>query len=127
MECERRNLPLLGVAVLAAVALLGSTAVLTLTELTTPLRVAVAFIPLPFYVALFIMGVRVTRRLDELKQRIALEALAFAVIGMLLSTLCYGLLVRADVGVPVLDWEWVWAGTIGFYVAGNLIAWRRYR
>ena len=95
MECERRNLPLLGVAVLAAVALLGSTAVLKLTELTTPLRIAVAFLPLPFYVALFIMAVRVTRRLDELKQRIALEALAFAVIGMLLSTLCYGLLVRA--------------------------------
>ncbi len=127
MECERRSLPLLGVAVLAAVALLGSTAVLKLTELTTPLRLAVAFSPLPFYVALFILAVRVTRRLDELKRRIALEALAFAVIGMLLSTLCYGLLVQADVGVPVLGWECVWAITIGFYVAGNLIAWRRYR
>jgi hypothetical protein len=127
MECERRNLPLLGVAVLAAVALLGSTAVLKLTELTTPSRLAVAFIPMPFYVALFIMAVRATRRLDELKQRIALEALAFAVIGMLLSTLCYGLMVHADVGVPALDWEWVWAITIGFYIAGNLIAWRRYR
>ncbi len=127
MECERRNLPLLGVAVLAAVALLGSTALLKLTELTTPSRLAVAFTPLPFYVALFIMAVRVTRRLDELKRRIAIEALAFAVIGMLLSTLCYGLMVHADVGLPVLDWEWVWAITIGFYIAGNLIAWRRYR
>ncbi len=127
MECERRNLPLLGVAVLAAVALLGSTALLKLTELTTPSRLAVALIPLPFYIALFVVAVRVTRQLDELKQRIQLEALAFAVIGMLLSTLSYGLLVHAAVGVPVLAWEWVWAITIGFYVAGNLIAWRRYR
>ena len=118
---------MLGVAVLAAVALLGSTVLLTLTELTPPARVAVALFPLPFYVALFIVAVRVTRRLDELKRRIALEALAFAVIGMLLSTLCYGLMFRADVGVPALDWEWVWGVTVVFYIAGNLIAWRRYR
>ena len=70
---------------------------LKLTELTPPARVAVALFPLPFYVALFVVGVRVTRRLDELKQRIQLEALAFAVIGMLLSTLCYGVLLQADV------------------------------
>ena len=86
-----------------------------------------ALIPLPFYIALFIVAVRSTRRLDELKQRIQLEALAFAVIGMLLSTFCYGMLVAADVGVPTLDWEWVWVITTVFYIAGNLVAWRRYR
>ncbi len=126
-DCGRQNVLVLVAAVLAAMALLGSVVVLKLTELPPPARVAVALIPLPFYIALFVVAVRVTRRLDELKQRIALEALAFAVIGMLLSTLCYGLMVHADVGVPALDWEWVWAITIGFYIAGNLIAWRRYR
>ena len=126
-DCGRQNVLVLVAAVLAAMALLGSVVVLKLTELTPPARVAVALIPLPFYIALFVVAVRVTRRLDELKQRIQLEALAFAVIGMLLSTFCYGMVLEADVGVPALDWEWVWVITVVFYSAGHLIAWRRYR
>ena len=126
-ECGRRNVLMLAAAMLAAVALMGSAVVLILTELSPPARVAVALIPLPFYIALFVVAVRVTRQLDELKQRIQLEALAFAVIGMLLSTACYGMMLAADVGVPALHWEWVWVITVVFYIAGNLIAWRRYR
>ena len=101
-DCARRSVPMLATALLAATVLLGSAVLLKLTELSPPARVAVALIPLPFYIALFIVAVRSTRRLDELKQRIQLEALAFAVIGMLLSTFCYGMLVFADVGVPTL-------------------------
>ena len=127
IECGRRSVTLLVTALLAAVVLLGSVAVLKLTELSPPARVAVALIPLPFYIALFVVAVRVTRRLDELKQRIQLEALAFAVIGMLLSTFCYGMVLTADVGLPALDWEWVWVITVVFYISGHLIAWRRYR
>ncbi len=127
IECGRRSVPMLVAALLAAAVLLGSAVVLKLTELSPPARVAVALIPLPFYIALFILAVRVTRQLDELKQRIQLEALAFAVIGMLLSTFCYGMLLMADVGVPALDWVWVWVLTVVFYIAGNLVAWRRYR
>ncbi len=127
IECGRRSVPMLVAALLSAVALIGSAVVLKLTELTPQARVAVALLPLPFYAALFVVAVRVTRRLDELKQRIQLEALAFAVIGMLLSTFCYGMLLKADVGVPALDWEWVWVITVVFYSAGHLIAWRRYR
>ena len=127
IECGRRSVPMLVAALLAAAALIGSAVVLKLTELTPPARVAVALIPLPFYIALFVLAVRVTRQLDELKQRIQLEALAFAVIGMLLSTFCYGMVLKADVGVPALDWEWVWVITVVFYSAGHLIAWRRYR
>ncbi len=125
--CGRQNVLMLGAALLAALALMGSVVVLKLTDLTPPARVAVALIPVPFYIALFVVAVRVTRRLDELKQRIQLEALAFAVIGMLLSTFCYGMVLMADVGVPALDWEWVWVITVVFYIAGHLIAWRRYR
>ena len=127
IECGRRSVQLLVAALVAALALIGSAAVLKLTELTPPARVAVALVPLPFYVALFVVAVRVTRRLDELKQRIQLEALAFAVIGMLLCTFCYGMVLMADVGAPALDWEWVWVITVVFYIAGHLIGWRRYR
>ncbi len=126
-DCARRSVPMLATALLAATALMGSAVLLKLTELSPAARVAVALIPLPFYVALFIVAVRSTRQLDELKQRIQLEALAFAMIGMLLSTLCYGMLVWADVGVPALEWEWVWVITTVFYIAGHLFAWRRYR
>ncbi len=126
-ECGRRSVLMLAAALRAAVALMGSAVVLVLTELSPPARVAVALIPLPFYIALFVVAVRVTRQLDELKQRIQLEALAFAVIGMLLSTFCYGMVLMADVGAPAFDWEWVWVITVVFYGAGRLIAWRRYR
>ena len=118
---------MLAAAMLAAVALMGSAVVLIFTELSPPARVAVALSPLPFYIALFVVAVRVTRQLDELKQRIQLEALACAVIGMLLSTACYGMVLQADVGVPALGWESVWVITVVFYSAGHLIAWRRYR
>ena len=126
-ECGQRNLQLLGTSLVAALVLMGSAAVVKFTELPPPARVVVALIPLPFYVALFVVAVRVTRRLDELKRRIQLEALAFAVIGMLLCTFCYGMVIQADVGAPALDWVWVWVITVVFYIAGNLVAWRRYR
>ncbi len=126
-ECGQRNLQLLGASLVAALVLIGSAAVVKFTELPPPARVVVALIPLPFYVALFVVAVRVTRRLDELKRRIQLEALAFAVIGMLLCTFCYGMVIQADVGAPALDWVWVWVITVVFYIAGNLVAWRRYR
>ena len=118
---------LLAVAMIASLALLGSVSVLKLTDLAQPWRIVVALVPLPFYVAMFVVTVRVMRQLDELKQRIQLEALAWALTGMLLSTLSYGLLLQADVGVRALGWEGVWVITVVFYVAGNVIAWRRYR
>ncbi|MEE8153553.1 MAG: hypothetical protein V3T53_01185 [Phycisphaerales bacterium] len=126
-DCIRRNVFLLLVSLIAGAALLGSVLVLKLTELTPPWRIAVALMPLPFYIAMFVVAVRVTRQLDELKQRIQLEALAYASIGMLLSTISYGMLLKADVGMPALDWEWVWVVTVVFYAAGNVIAWRRFR
>ena len=126
-ECVNKSWPLLVAALLASVALVGSAAALKFAELTPPVRIGVALIPLPCYIALFVVAVRETRRLDELKQRIQLEALAFAVMGMLLSTLCYGMMLKADVGVGELGWGSVWAITSVFYITGNLVAWRRYR
>ena len=126
-NCIRRNVFLLVVTLIAGAALLGSVLVLKLTELTPPWRIAVALMPLPFYIAMFVVAVRVTRKLDELKQRIQLEALAYASIGMLLSTVSYGMLLQADVGMRALGWEWVWVITVVFYAAGNVMAWRRYR
>ena len=126
-DCIRRNVSLLVVSLIASGALFGSVFVLKLTELTQLWRIAVALVPVPFFIAMFVVAIRVTRKLDELKQRIQLEALAFALIGMLLSTVIYGLLLQADVGIRALDWEWVWVITVVFYAVGNVIAWRRYQ
>lgn len=127
MDCARKSWSLLIAALLASAALLGAASALKFAELAPIMRIWVALIPLPFYIALFIVAVRETRRLDELKQRIQLEALAFAMVGMLLATLCYGMLLKADVGVPNLGWGGVWGITSIFYITGNLLAWRRYR
>ena len=126
-DCIRRNVPLLLVSLIAAGALIGSALILKLTELTEFWRIAAALMPLPFYIVMFVVAIRFTRKLDELKQRIQLEALAYATIGMLLSTITYGMLLNADVGMLAIGWEGVWVITVVFYIAGNLIAWRRYR
>lgn len=125
--CDRGNFSILLVSVLAAGALIGSALVLKLTELTPVYRVGVSLVPLPFYVAMVVQAVRVTRRLDELKQRIQLEALAIALLGMLLTTVGYGMVSEAKVGLPELTWQAVWGITTVFYICGSLIAWRRYQ
>lgn len=69
--------------------------------------------------------VRHVRRLDELQRRIQLEALALAFPSSALATFSYGLLQR--VGLPPLNWTWVWLVMTGFWLLGTVVATRRYR
>ena len=126
-NCKRDSLGLIVIALIAAGVLIGSAVVLVSVDLSAPWRIAVALLPFPFYVVMFVVAVRTTRRLDELKQRIQLEALAVTVVGTLLATSGHGMLMSADVGVPALEWGGIWVIATLFYVAGTVTAWRRYR
>ena len=66
------------------------------------------------------------RRLDELQQRIQLEALAIAFTSIGVLATAYGFLVNA--GLPDIDWGGlVWPAMVGFWVLGLIYANRRYR
>jgi len=66
------------------------------------------------------------RRLDELQQRVQLEALAIAFFGTGVLGAGYGFLEGA--GLPHLDWGlWIWPGMAFLWAAGTAIASRRYK
>jgi hypothetical protein len=69
--------------------------------------------------------IRFFRGVDELEQRMHLEALAFAFGGSALATFAYGFLEGA--GFPHLNWTFVWPVMAAFWGAGNFLARRRYR
>jgi hypothetical protein len=89
----------------------------------SPVRFAVALLPLP--AATVVAGVTIARyrRLDELQQRIHLVALAVAFVGGLFGVFTWGFL--EGVGVPRLS-GFVWFGVLWIlYVAG--LVWGRVR
>jgi hypothetical protein len=76
--------------------------------------------------AVVLISVRSMRRLDEMQQRIQLEALALAFFGTGVLGATYGFLEGA--GLPLIDWgASIWPVMIGLWALGVLIASRRYR
>lgn len=66
------------------------------------------------------------RRLDEMQQRVQLEALAMAFAGTGVLGTAYGFLVNA--GLPDIEWgALVWPVMVGLWAIGLLFANRRYR
>ena len=68
---------------------------------------------------------RYLRGIDELERRIQLEALAFAFGASAIATFAYGFLEGA--GWPHLNWTFVWPVMGTFWIAGVVLARRRYR
>ena len=78
-------------------------------------------IPLAF---VLVAWLRFFRRMDELQQRMQMEALAFAFGGTALITFSYGFLQSA--GFPDLSWFFVWSLMTALWILGGLIARRRW-
>jgi hypothetical protein len=68
--------------------------------------------------------IRHLRRIDELEQRIQLEALALAFMGTAFLTFSYGFL--EIVGFPHISWFAVWPIMAVLWLLGVLVARRRY-
>ena len=96
-------------------------------ELSGRVRLAIAFAPVPVFVAFLWSFIRSVRNADELERRIQLEALAIAFpLGVLLLT-TLGLVQRA-IELNFEDWSYnhVWPLFAIFYLAGIVIARNRY-
>lgn len=91
------------------------------------LRVMAALAPTPIAGVALITVIRGARELDELEQRIQLEALAFAFVLAVLLLMTLGLMELA-ITLNRDDWSYrhVWAMLPLFYFGGLVLARRRY-
>ena len=87
-------------------------------------RYAVALLPMIPAAYLTIACVHYYQSMDELQQRIALEALAFAFGGTALITFGYGFLDAA--GLPRISWWWVWPVMASLWIIGGWLARKRW-
>jgi len=117
-------------ALLAAGSLIAASAALKYLDLGATLRILVALLPIPAYVWFLLSQVKAARHLDELQQRIHLEALVIAFPSAFMGILLTWLLYRAGV-LPGLTFSDAVAFflvlMIAVFVAGWAIAARRYR
>jgi hypothetical protein len=97
------------------------------TSISPALRISAALAPLPLFAAFLILFIRDLRAADELERRIQGEALAIAYPLVLVLLMTLALMERA-VGLKFQDWSYmhVWPYAFLFYIAGLVIARRRY-
>ncbi|HYM81359.1 MAG TPA: hypothetical protein VEY91_08095 [Candidatus Limnocylindria bacterium] len=110
-----------GAVLVIALALVGKG-----LERGSPLRLIVGAAQAGLVAWLVVYTVAAIRKLDELKQRIHLEAIAaaFAISGAAFSA--YEMLENA--GLPAVDWgEWGWPVMVLLWGIGISVASRRYR
>ena len=113
-----------GAALAAYAAVLVPTIFLINANQDAAWRFPVAVLPMIPLVFALVVWVRLFRRMDELQQRMALEALAFAFGGTALITFSYGFLQGA--GFPDLNWFFVWPIMGALWIVGGLLAKRRW-
>lgn len=103
-------------------------ALLERSDLSTPLRVAIALAPIPAFVIVILKVIRGIRGMDELEQRIQLEALAVAYPLALLLIMTLGLVQLATPLSPD-DWSYrhIWPFLFVFYAGGLALARKRYQ
>ncbi|WP_334042077.1 hypothetical protein [Burkholderia ambifaria] len=88
-------------------------------------RIAVSLIPVVPMIAMAFVVIRQLRRLDELAQRIQLNALGIAFVCTALITFSYGFLEVA--GLPRLSMFMVWPIMAGVWLIATLLGTRRYQ
>ncbi len=115
-------------APVAVVAAFVSRLLLRDPELTGPLRVAVALLPLLSGLLYVRTLWRWMRGLDEMQRRIQFEAVAFAALAMLFIALTVDLLqLGGFIGSLRFGWEGYFAFTFFLWTAGLALANRRYQ
>jgi len=127
-EEARRRWPLPASIILFLLAYLVARAVLEMPELAVWVRVLVALLPVaPFIGVLYGLSHSVGQ-LDELEERIQLEALALAFPLAMILLLTLGLL---EIAIPLppedLSYRHVWAMLPVLYFIGLIVATRRYQ
>jgi hypothetical protein len=112
-------------ALAAAAVILGAALAAKQFERGSAPRIALALLQGLASASAVILPVRSIRALDELQQRIQLEALAFAFAGTGVLTTTFGFL--ANAGLPAIDWgTFVWPVMVLLWAIGVAIGKARY-
>ncbi|OLF52877.1 hypothetical protein [Pseudomonas chlororaphis] len=123
--CAKRYLVEFTLALLAyLVAVVLSTYLVTGMDSSAG-RIAVSLIPVAPMIAMAVVVIRQLRRLDELAQRIQLNALGIAFVCTALITFSYGFLEIA--GLPRLSMFMVWPIMGSVWLIATLLGNRRYQ
>jgi hypothetical protein len=125
MTSKRYLTELAAALALYGLMLVGSIELLTHVAIATPWRDAVALSPMVGGLAGAWVILRELRRMDELQQRIQLEALGFAFALTALITFSYGFL--EGLGYPRLSMFSAWPLMAVLWVVGLVLARRRYQ
>ena len=112
------------VAFVAYSGLLAAVITVLLNQPDAAWRWAVAPTPMIPWVFTVAAYVRYYRRMDELHQRMALEAFAFAFAGTALLTFTYGFLDAA--GLYRISWWFVWPVMGALWIIGGFVARKRW-
>ena len=124
-DAERRYAKRLTLGLLAYVVILAVSVPLTSAFPGAVWRFPVAITPMAAFIYMIVAYVRYLRSVDELQQRINLEALAIAFGATAAFTFCYGFL--EHVGLPHINWWWVWPVMAASWILANRYAKRRYK
>jgi hypothetical protein len=113
-------------ALAAAAVIIGAALAAKQFERGSAARIALAVLQGLASASAVILPVRSIRGLDELQQRIQLEALAFAFAATGVLTTMYGFLTSA--GLPAIEMgTYVWPAMVMLWAIGVALAHRRYR
>lgn len=122
---DRVYLLRLSLAFLAYLAVLYLSVAFIRSHPFTPWRLPIAVSPVIPALYAVVAFARYLGSMDELQRHIQLEAMAFAFGGTAIGTFGYGFLER--VGLPHLNWLYVWPFMVLFWGIGLLLANRRYQ
>ncbi len=125
-SCRQRSRAVLAWSLVAAGALIASSALLVSREWGTGLGLVIALAPVLPFVGMFFALRRSMALLDEMQKKIQLEALARCVV--LASVICVviGQLQKLGIGSG-LDLSMGWVAIAGSYIASYLLVRSRYR
>ena len=124
-SARRQYAKRLGLALFVYVVLLYASGWLTSAYPDAAWRFPVAVVPMAPFIYAIAANVRYLRSVDELQQRIKLEALSIAFGATAAITFCYGFL--EHVGLPHINWWWVWPVMGASWILASMYAERRYR
>ncbi len=122
-----RGIWFFGAAIVSILSYFTARGILEHGPVETWLRVTVALMPVPPFIAFLLLFIANVRALDEMQRRIHLEALAVAFPLTMILLMTLGLLQRA-IELPFEDWSYahVWIYLPISYLLGLAIAKRRY-
>jgi hypothetical protein len=121
-----RAWPLFAWGLAAAAAFIGATLFVVKTRPDAGVRVAVLLAPLVPLAGLASSIARAIRRMDEMQLRVHLDALTGAFVATAFAAIVIGQLQYADVGVPEINWAFMWPVQVVLWTVAYVVASKRY-